>query len=116
VCNRSKISLSSYTTGRGRRDVRSGLGVAAISRLSDELEVVLLPELTTGETSMCEVSQTLVCGYKFIVRANVIVLEVPSELNLLASGLGPTLGPMPESWYEWFLDGLYRICEGSPLV
>lgn len=64
MCNRSKISLSSYTIGRGRCDIRSGLGVAVISRLSDELEVVLLPELTTGETSMCEVSQMLVCGYK----------------------------------------------------
>jgi transcription elongation factor Elf1 len=56
VCNRSKISLSPYTIGCGRCDARFEL---LISRLSEELDVVLLPEETTGEASIREVSPML---------------------------------------------------------
>ena len=56
VCNRSKISLSLYTIGCGRWDTRFEL---LISRLSEELDVVLLPEETTGEPSTREVSPML---------------------------------------------------------
>jgi len=48
VCNRSKISLSPYTMGCGRCNVRLEF---LISRLSEELDAVLLPEDTTGEAS-----------------------------------------------------------------
>lgn len=49
VWSLSKMSFSAYTIGCGRIDMR--LAFRGISRLSEELEVVELPELTTGETS-----------------------------------------------------------------
>jgi len=63
VCNRSKISFSAYTIGCGRCDWRFGLGVIEISRFSDEFEVVLFPELTTGETSASGVSWVSSCDW-----------------------------------------------------
>lgn len=63
VCKRSKMSCSAYTLGCGRDDRRFWLRCcfAAISRFSDEWELVLFPELTTGvcsgETSKADVSE-----------------------------------------------------------
>lgn len=52
VCRRSKMSFSAYTIGWGRMELRFALLTGAISRFSaEELEFVLLPEETTGETS-----------------------------------------------------------------
>ena len=53
--------------------MRFGFGVTAISRLSDELEVVLLPELTTGETSTREISRSSACGCNIGSQCDVVV-------------------------------------------
>jgi len=42
--------------------MRLGFDATLISRFSDELEVVELPELTTGDTSVMKVSRVLDYG------------------------------------------------------
>jgi hypothetical protein len=58
VCSFSKTSFSAKIAGCGRE---RRFDLDSISRLSEELEVVLLPELTTGETSTWDVSFDLFC-------------------------------------------------------
>ena len=89
------MSFSAYTIGCGRIDMR--FVFRGISRLSEELEVVELPELTTGETSAENVSRPLNCVVESAERCFNGGVDVPSLCMLLANGLGPMLGPIPES-------------------
>ena len=78
------------------------LGLCVISRRSDELlELVELPEETTGDTSAFQVS----CLFERTPETNRKKRwdcseegDVPSLCILLAKGLGPMLGPRAESW------------------
>lgn len=79
VCRRSKMSFSAYTMACGRIEPRCepelglskaglcGMGVECvvclISRLSEEFDVVLLPELSAAETSTMSVSGFMVQRY-----------------------------------------------------
>jgi len=84
--------------------MRLGFDVTLISRWSDELEVLELPELTTGDTSVVGFRRVLDCGceVKSISEFERLteIDDIPSLCPLLANGLGPTLAPMPESLYE----------------